>query len=73
MRLKSLLTAMLLLTGVSMAKADIVEIGTAENSVQTRYLPTYTDYNYSITQQIYRHFEMGPSRGLSSIDFFRVS
>ena len=70
MRLKSLLTAMLLLTGFSMAKADIVEIGTAENSFQTRYLPTYTDYNYSITQQIYRHFEMGPSRGLSSIDFF---
>ena len=41
--------------------------GTATNS----YLPTYTYYNYSLTQQIYTAAELGQAGEISSIDFYK--
>ena len=41
--------------------------GTSTNS----YLPTYTYYNYSLTQQIYTAAELGQAGEISSIDFYK--
>ena len=42
--------------------------GTATNS----YLPTYTFYNYSLTQQIFTAEEIGEAGAILSVDFFKV-
>ena len=41
--------------------------GTSTNS----YLPTYTYYNYSLTQQIYTPEEIGQAGTIESIDFYK--
>ena len=69
MRLKSLLFSLLMLAGFSMAQATVVEIGTA-NSDMISYLPTHYNWNYSISQQIYQHWEIGESRPIHSISFY---
>ena len=43
--------------------------GTSTNS----YLPTYTFYNYSLTQQIYTAEEIGQEGLISSVDFYKSS
>ena len=69
MRLKSLLFSLFMLAGFSMAQATVVEIGTA-NSDMISYLPTHYNWNYSISQQIYQHWEIGESRPIHSISFY---
>lgn len=41
--------------------------GTSTNS----YLPTYTYYNYSLTQQIYTAEEIGQAGTITSVDFYK--
>ena len=73
MKLKSLLFTLLLLTGFSMAKAEIVEIGTSANNATSGYYPVNALYNYSLTQQIYRSYELPNISTISSISFYNVS
>ena len=71
MRLKSLLFSLLMLAGFSMAQATVVEIGST--SLSNSYMPFYSYYKYSYTQQIYPYYEMGASRNLSSISYYNTS
>ena len=59
----------LVLAFMGVARAEIVEIGdggTATNS----YLPSYSFYNYSLTQQIYTAAEIGTAGTINSIAFY---
>ena len=47
----------------------VIGSGDATNN----YLPTYTYYNYSMTQQIYTVAELGDSGLIESIDFYNTS
>ncbi|MCR5444902.1 MAG: C10 family peptidase [Bacteroidales bacterium] len=47
----------------------VIGSGDATNS----YLPTYTYYNYSLTQQIYTVAELGDAGMIESIDFYNTS
>ena len=49
------------------ARADVVEIG--EQTGTNAYLPTYSFYNYSLTQQIYTAEEIGMAGTINSIAF----
>ncbi len=49
------------------ARAEVVTIGSGNSSNQ--YLPTYSTYNYSLTQQIYTASEIGRAGVISSIAF----
>ena len=73
MRLKSLLFTLLLLTGFSMAKAEIVHVGASADNVSDTYLPTQINYNFSLTQQIYRYYELFGISTISSISFYNAS
>ena len=73
MRLKTLLISMLMLTGFSMANAEIVELGTADNSGVAFGLPTSNGYDYGVSQQLYWYYEVGASRELTSIAFYNNS
>ena len=53
----------------SSIEPSVVEIGDGGNETITR-LPTYTYYNYSLTQQIYTKDEMGRAQPLQSIAFY---
>lgn len=69
MRLKTLLFSMLLLTGFGMARAEIVEIGTEFNQVAESGLPMSGYWEYSISQTLYSHFEIGAARTITSISY----
>ena len=47
----------------------VIGSGTTTN----QYLPTYTFYNYSLTQQIYTAAELGTAGLIESIDFYNAS
>ena len=47
----------------------VIGSGTATN----QYLPTYTYYNYSLTQQIYTAEEIGSEGMIMSVDFYNAS
>ena len=53
------------------SRADEVTIGT-EGGGTSVYLPTFANYNYSITQQIYTADEIGTSGAISSISFYNA-
>ena len=60
MRNKLFLFLMLALFGsTSFLRADEVTIGDPTSTVTNSYLPTYSLYNYSFTQQIYTADEIG--------------
>ena len=62
---------MLLFAFVGVMKADVVvgDGGTTTNS----YLPSYSYYNYSLTQQIYTPAEIGATGTITSIAFYNAS
>ena len=64
---------MLMLTGFSMANAEIVELGTADNNGVAFGLPTSNGYGYGVSQQLYWYYEVGASRELTSIAFYNNS
>ena len=53
----------LLLAFVGVAKADVVTIGDPTSTTQNSYLPTYSLYEKSFTQQIYTADEIGVTAG----------
>ena len=73
MRLKSLLFSLLMLAGFSMAQATVVEIGTSANNDRNGYFPVNAHYDYSLTQQIYRFYELRNVPTISSISFYNTS
>ena len=63
---------MLLFAFMGTMKAGVeVEIGSASST--NNYLPTYTYYNYSLTQQIYTAEEIGMPGTINSISFSMAS
>ena len=58
---------LLCLACYGLARAEIVEIG--EQTGTNQYLPTYSFYNYSLTQQIYTADEIGTAGTIYSIAF----
>ena len=56
--------------GGGAAVAGEVEIGTGDAA--NSYVPTYSLYNYSLTQQIYTAAEIGQSGTINSISFFNA-
>ena len=60
---------MLLFAFMGTMKAGVVEIGDGGTTVNS-YLPTYTYYNYSFTQQIYTAEEIGDGGTIVSIAFY---
>ena len=67
---KLILFLMVLFFGsTSFLRADEVQIGSGETT--NSYLPSYSLYNYSLTQQIYTADEIGVSAGtITSIAFY---
>ena len=63
-----LFLTMLLFALTSVTRAEEVEIG-AGTTTTTSYFPTYTYYNYSITQQIFAADEIGTNGNLAAICF----
>ena len=59
----------LLLAFVGVARADVVEIGTGGTDLNS-YLPSYSFYNYSLTQQLYTAAEIGTAGTINSIAFY---
>ena len=51
--------------------ASEIEIGSAEAT--NNYVPTYSLYNYSLTQQIYTAAEIGQAGQINSISFFNAN
>ena len=62
---------MLLLAFTGTMKAEEVEVGVPTGT--NNYLPTYTYYNYSLTQQIYTADEIGRGGVINSISFDMAS
>ena len=52
---------------LGMARAEVVTIGSGDGT--SSYLPTYSYYNYSLTQQIYTADEIGRAGTIGSIAF----
>lgn len=50
--------------------SEIVEIGSGENTCD--YLPAYSFYNYSLTQQIYTKSEIGSAKTLTSLSLYNA-
>ena len=59
----------LLLAFMGVARADVVEIGVGGTSTNS-YLPSYSFYNYSLTQQLYTAAEIGTAGTINSIAFY---
>jgi hypothetical protein len=65
---KLILFLMVLLFGsTSFLRADEVTIGDPTSTVTNSYLPTYSLYNYSLTQQIYTADEIGMSGTINDV------
>jgi len=65
---KLILFLMVLLFGsTSFLRADEVTIGDPTSTVTNSYLPTYSLYNYSFTQQIYTADEIGMSGTINDV------
>ena len=62
------LMMMLLLAVTGMVRAEVVTIGSGTTT--SSYLPTYSFYNYSLTQQIYTASEIGTTGNLVSVAFY---
>ena len=68
---KSLLLWMLCFVCLGNVSAELVEIGTAEGLTTTSsYLPAYTLYNNTLSEQLYSPDEIGTAGTISSIAFF---
>ena len=68
MRKKLILFLMLALFGsTSFLRADEVTIGDPASTTTSTYLPTYSLYNYSLTQQIYTADEIGMAGTINSL------
>ena len=63
--------AMLLFAFTGTMKAVEVEVGSA--TATNSYLPTYTFYNYSLTQQIYTAAEIGMAGPINAVSFQMAS
>ena len=61
---------MLLLFVTGLVRAEIVTIGSGDAT--NNYLPSYSFYNYSLTQQIYTADEIGFAGTISSIAFYNA-
>ena len=59
----------LVLAFVGIARADVVEIGDGGTTTNS-YLPSYSFYNYSLSQQIYTAAEIGTAGTINSIAFY---
>ena len=59
----------LVLAFMGVARAEIVEIGDGGTTTNS-YLPSYSFYNYSLTQQIYTAAEIGTAGTINSIAFY---
>ena len=62
-----------MLTGFSLAKASIVEIGDESDDLTSDALPTSARYEYSLTQQIYTSEEIDTSGTITSIAFYKTN
>ena len=59
----------LVLAFMGVARAEVVEIGDGGTTTNS-YLPSYSLYNYSLTQQIYTAAEIGTAGTINSIAFY---
>ena len=59
----------LVLAFMGVARAEIVEIGDGGTTTNS-YLPSYSFYNYSLSQQIYSADEIGTAGTINSIAFY---
>lgn len=50
--------------------SSVIEIGSGESS--HNYLPVYSYYNYSLSEQIYTKSELGAAKELTSVSFFET-
>ena len=66
-RILMFLVALIATTG---AWADVIEVGTDAGNVTSGYLPSYSLYNYSLTEQIYTPAEIGYAGTINSIAFY---
>ena len=66
----ALLVLMALLAPANIAKADIVEIGVDGTTTTNSYLPSNSNYNYSLTQQLYTPEEIGNACFINSIAYY---
>ena len=64
----SVFSSVLTFTTPSGTTEPLVEIGSC--STGSSYLPSYSYYNYSLTQQIYTAAEVGQAGDISSVSFF---
>ena len=67
MRNKILSLLVLLLTAATGAWAEEVTIGDPTSTSSNSYLPSYTLYDYSFTQQIYTADEIGMSGTITTL------
>ncbi|MBO7119774.1 MAG: hypothetical protein J6W03_05590, partial [Bacteroidaceae bacterium] len=72
MKKKTLLMTMLMLMGFSMAWAETLEIGTEANNITFQGLPTVTDANYSLSQQLYLYTELKGSMTINTISYYNA-
>ena len=63
----------LLLAFVGVAKADLVEVGVDGSTTTNSYLPCYSLYNNTLSQQLYTADEIGTAGTINSIAFYKVS
>ena len=61
------LMMLLCFTCLGVARAEVVTIGSGDGT--SSYLPTYSYYNYSLTQQIYTADEIARAGTIGSIAF----
>ena len=60
----------LLLAFVGVAKADLVEVGVDGSTTTNSYLPCYSLYNNTLSQQLYTADEIGTAGTINSIAFY---
>ena len=65
-----LLTVMLGFGSMQLSAQQIVEIPTTGGTSTSSYLPSYSFYNYSLTQQLYTATEIGMPGTISSVAFY---
>ena len=53
-------------------RGERTEVVIGEGATTNSYLPTYTYYNYSLTEQIYTAAEIGNAGTISSVSFFNT-
>ena len=58
--------------GYAPTEATRSEVVIGEGATTNNYLPTYTFYNYSLTEQIYTAAEIGAAGTINSVSFFNT-